>query len=128
MLVNFKINYKPAILIPENRLSALDLHTLQRKYAGIAPVRVFEGDSHRLPTAAAWVQPLVRPCVICGGQSDNGTGLHRVHRFPSQILIPSTVSLSLILPSSKVCILDMGSVVKHQTKKKTTVLQHVILR
>jgi hypothetical protein len=40
MLVNFKINYKPTILILHSRLSVLDLHTLQRKYAVIAPVRV----------------------------------------------------------------------------------------
>jgi hypothetical protein len=33
MLVNFKISYKPS------SLSVLDLHTLQIKYAVVAPVR-----------------------------------------------------------------------------------------
>jgi hypothetical protein len=40
MLVNFKISYKPAILILPSSLSVLDLHTLRIKYAVTAPVRV----------------------------------------------------------------------------------------
>jgi hypothetical protein len=46
--------------------------------------------SGRLPTAAAQVWAQVRPCGVCGWQSNIGASFLRVLRFPLPILIPLT--------------------------------------
>jgi hypothetical protein len=44
--------------------------------------------SRWISTAAARVQPRVKSCGICGGQSDTGAGFLRVLRFSLPIFIP----------------------------------------
>jgi hypothetical protein len=103
MLVNFKISYKPAIFnTPEQYISPRSSNVTNKVCSNstCTGLAVTEGDCHRLPTAATWVQPQVRSCDIYGGQSDTGTGFHRVPRLPSPILIPPTVPRSLTIPLS----------------------------
>jgi hypothetical protein len=45
----------------------------------------------------ARVSSQIRACGICGGQSSNGAGFLRVHRFPLPILIPPNVPYSSII-------------------------------
>jgi hypothetical protein len=53
---------------------------------------VAQAVSCRLPTTAARVRAQVRPCGICGEQSDTGAGFLRLLRFPLPILIPPPAS------------------------------------
>jgi hypothetical protein len=46
--------------------------------------------SRQLPNAAARFRSQVKPCGVCGGQSDTEAGFLLVVRFPLSILIPPT--------------------------------------
>jgi hypothetical protein len=65
---------------------------------------IAQGVSRLLPTAAARVRSQVRSYGICGGQIGTGAGLHRVLRFPLQILILPTAPQSSLSPSSIIII------------------------
>jgi hypothetical protein len=55
---------------------------------------------HWLLTVAAQVQSQVRSCSICGGQSSSEASILQVLWFLVPILIPPTITRSLIILSS----------------------------